>query len=409
MTDDATDLTAETGESIAARLEAEVIRLDSELAEIDLLVGQARAEAARHEQKRAQAAERATSLGTDRSGAEVAESMAQVMTLTRRSLMMEAQVELLEAKRRATARHRGAMAEIAEAVSGIAPLDAPARPIDIGIGIGDASATSGIGGVPVGLASAASQPSLARVVLATQEELRRDIARAMHDGPAQSLTNIMLQAQIVERLMDRSPTDARLELHQLVAMTQRTLDTTKTFIFDIRPMVLDDLGLVPTLRRTARERGRRAKVAVELESMGADRRLSTELESALFRILDEALAAYLAQQPDLVRLELDWADMLEASVTAYRAAAQENGEPLPSMPGDDVPAVIREMIQDRHDARAAAVAAARQAALVALPEAVQRELAERAAAIGATLEVREGGSEIRLTVGFHEPGIARDR
>jgi hypothetical protein len=79
------------------------------------------------------------------------------------------------------------------------------------------------------------------------------------------------------------------------------------------------------------------------------------------------------------------------------------------MPGDDVPAVIREMIQDRHDARAAAVAAARLAALVALPEAVQRELVERAAAIGATLEVREGGSEIRLTVGFHEPGIARDR
>jgi two-component system sensor histidine kinase DegS len=400
MTDDAPDQIAETGESIAARLDAEVARLDGELAEIDLLVGQARAEAARHEMKRAQAAERATTLGTDRTGAEVAESMAQVMTLTRRSLMMEAQVELLEAKRRATARHRSALADIAEAVVGLAPGDRVIAPIVI--------ATSD-SALPAALAAAASQPSLARVVLATQEQLRRDIARAMHDGPAQSLTNIMLQAQIVERLMDRSPTDARLELRQLVAMTQRTLDTTKTFIFDIRPMVLDDLGLVPTLRRTARERGRRAQVAVELESMGADRRLSTELESALFRILDEALAAYLAQHPDLVRLELDWTDELEATVTAYRAPAHENGEPLPSMPGDDVPAVIREMIQDRHDARAAAVAAARLAALVALPEMVQRELAERAAAIGATLEVRDGGSEIRLKVGFHEPGIARER
>jgi hypothetical protein len=143
--------------------------------------------------------------------------------------------------------------------------------------------------------------------------------------------------------------------------------------------------------------------------MGADRRLSSELESAVFRILDEALAAYLAQQPDLVQLELDWADVLEATVTAYRAPVRETGEPLPSMPGDDVPAAIREMIQDRHDARAAAVVAARLAALVALPESVQRELVERASAIGATLEVREGGSEIRLSVGFHEPGIARER
>ncbi len=397
MTDDAPDLTLETGESIAARLEAEVVRLDSELAEIDLLVGQAKAEAARHEQKRAQAAERAIAQGTDRSGVEVAEGMNQVMALTRRSLMMEAQVELLDAKRRAIARHRSALADIAEVVGGLGVFPVAQQPET-----GEVAETASPSG-------AQPQPSLARVVLAAQEELRRDIARAMHDGPAQSLTNIMLQAQIVERLMDRSPADARSELRQLVAMTQRTLDTTKTFIFDIRPMVLDDLGLVPTLRRTARERGRRVQVAVELESMGADRRLSTELESAVFRILDEALAAYLSQHPDLVRIELDWEDALEASVTAHRAPTQENGEPLPSVPGGDVPVAIREMIQDRHDARAAAVAAARQAALVVMPENVQRELIERAAAIGATLEVREGGSEVRLTVGFHEPGIARDR
>ena len=401
MTDNTTDLIAETGGSIAARLMAEVARLDGELAEIDLLVGQAKAEAARHEQKRAQAAERAAGQGTDRPGADVSEALNQVLMLTRRSLMMEGQVELLEAKRRATARHRSAMEDIAEAVGGLGDVSMLTLPrVDLAAEAPEAAVQS---------AGAAGQPSLAREVLAAQEELRRDIARAMHDGPAQSLTNIMLQAQIVERLMDRSPADARLELRQLVAMTQRTLDTTKTFIFDIRPMVLDDLGLVPTLRRTARERGRRAQVAVELESMGADRRLSTELESAVFRILDEALTAYLAQHPDLVRVQLDWADALEASVTAYRAPTEENGEPLPSVPEDDVPAAIREMIQDRHDARAAADTAARLAALVVMPEITRRELVERAAAIGATLEVRAGGSEVRLSVGFHEPGIARDR
>ena len=100
-------------------------------------------------------------------------------------------------------------------------------------------------------------PSLSgRAIRDAQEDLRRDIARAMHDGPAQSLTNIALQAQIVQRLVARDTDRAVVEVAQLVAMVQQTLEATKTFIFDVRPMVLDDLGIVPTLRRTARDRGR---------------------------------------------------------------------------------------------------------------------------------------------------------
>ena len=111
-------------------------------------------------------------------------------------------------------------------------------------------------------------PTLSRVVLNAQEDLRREIARSMHDGPAQSLTNITLQAQIVERLLDRDPAQAQGELRLLVQMVQQTLEATKGFIFDVRPMVLDDLGLVPTLRRAARDRGRRAHVPVEFDSHG---------------------------------------------------------------------------------------------------------------------------------------------
>ena len=65
-------------------------------------------------------------------------------------------------------------------------------------------------------------------------------------------------------------------------------------------MVLDDLGLVPTLRRATRERGRRAGIPVEFDSMGQDRRLPMDLESGLFRMLDEALAGYLGAGPDRV-------------------------------------------------------------------------------------------------------------
>ena len=244
----------------------------------------------------------------------------------------------------------------------------------------------------------AAAPSMSRVVLSAQEDLRRAIARAMHDGPAQSLTNITLQAQIVDRLLDRDPAGARGELRLLVSMVQQTLETTKSFIFDVRPMVLDDLGLMPTLRRAARDRGHRAHVTVEFESLGADRRLPMEIESTVFRVLDEALAAYLALVPERVLLRPVQAEALEATVSAHRAVDHAAEVPLPAVPTDDVPDAIKQMIQDRHDARAVAHAAADEAAVVVLPDATHRELAERAASIGARLELVEGGSEVRLTV-----------
>jgi len=236
------------------------------------------------------------------------------------------------------------------------------------------------------------------VVLSAQEDLRRQIARAMHDGPAQSLTNIVLQAQIVERLLDRDPLQTKGELRLLVQMVQQTLDATKTFIFDVRPMVLDDLGLVPTLRRATRDRGRRAHVQVEFESLGQDRRLSMDVESAVFRVMDGALAAYLSLNPERIVMRLDWTDELEARVSAVRTPVASTAAPLPAMPTGDVPDAIKRMIQDRHDARAADEAAAEAAAIVILPAGTRRDIAERAGSIGAVVEVVAGGGEVRLVV-----------
>jgi hypothetical protein len=220
----------------------------------------------------------------------------------------------------------------------------------------------------------------------------------MHDGPAQSLTNIVLQAQIVDRLVDRDVALAKGELRLLVQMVQQTLDATKNFIFDVRPMVLDDLGLVPTLRRSARERGRRWHVPVEFESLGADRRLPMDIESAVFRILDEALAAYLRAQPERVLMRLDWGETLECTLSAHRTPAVSGEEPLPAMPSSEMPDALRRMIQDRHDAREAAIEAAEQAAIVVLPPQVRRDVLERAGSIGATVEIRGGGGELQLVV-----------
>lgn len=375
---------------LASRVAREIATLDSELAEIDMLVQQARIEADRHEQKRAQTAERLGAQPPATPAEDVATLNAQLVTLTRRAAVMEAQVEVLEGKRKALSRFREGLGEVAsELISGRAAT-APAMTGPVAAGEGEA--------LP---------PATSRVILGAQEDLRRDIARAMHDGPAQSLTNIVLQAQIVERLVSRDPDAARGEIRQLVSMVQQTLDATKTFIFDVRPMVLDDLGLVPTLRRAARERGRRTGLAVDFESVGADRRLPMEIESGLFRMVDVAMAGFLAAAPDRVAVRLDWTDeRIEARVTASRdrsqavaAAEQAVADHAARAPsGAEVPAALAAMMAERRQQAEAAASAAREAAIVGLPPDSWREIQQRAATLGITTELADGGGELRIGV-----------
>jgi two-component system sensor histidine kinase DegS len=351
-------------------LDRELEGLARELSEIEMLVGQSRTEAGRHEQKRAQAAERLAGLAERGTPAELADANAQLLTLTKRAAVMEAQLDVLAGKQKTLERYRDSLARVRAAAgetSEASPTNGEA---------GEASAPPG----PAG--TSPSSPGVGRVVLAAQEDLRRDIARAMHDGPAQSLTNIVLQAQIVERLLDRDPAAARAEVGELIAMVQRTLEATKTFIFDVRPMVLDDLGLVPTLRRVARDRGRRAQVPVEFESLGSDRRLSMELESAVFRVADEAVGGLVVGGPEKVTMTLDWGEELEVGVRAIHAASEEPAEEAPRA---DMPAALRAMVDER---RALAVASGIVALLTPV---IRREITERAAAVGGRVEFDADG------------------
>jgi hypothetical protein len=305
------------------------------------------------------------------------EANAQLVTLTRRAAVMESQLDVLAGKQKTLERYRDGLARVRDAVD---------------------PSVAGAGG-PEAVASAAPAPALGgaapgvgRVILAAQEDLRRDIARAMHDGPAQSLTNIVLQAQIVERLLDRDPVAARAEVLELTAMVQRTLEATKAFIFDVRPMVLDDLGLVPTLRRVARDRSRRAGVPVEFESLGSDRRLPMELESAIFRVADEAVAGLVGGSPEKVVLTLDWAEELEVAVRSVYPAPSEAA---PEEPRADMPAALRVMV-DESRARSA-----EQGSVAVLTHDIRREIDARAVAAGGHVEFAPDGRG--LTVRFPLP------
>jgi two-component system, NarL family, sensor histidine kinase DegS len=364
-------------DGLASRLADDLLTLDKELDEVDLLISQAKAEAARHEARRTSVADK---LGGLPSAADVNDRLEQttaLVGLTKRSALMETQVEVLDGKRRALARYRDAVADYLEVLRA---ADEPAG------GVG------GAGDEPMA-------PAVARLLMGAQEDLRREIARAMHDGPAQSLTNIVLQAQIVERLVGKDPEAAAGEVQQLVSMVQQTLDATKTFIFDVRPMVLDDLGLVPTLRRATRERSRRAGIAVEFESMGQDQRLPMDLESGMFRMLDEALAGYLGERPDQVTMKLDWSDRLTAEVIATRAAEPTSG-PDVAIPteeaGKNLPPALAALVEDRRSAEREAAAAAIRASIVVLPTSTWREIQDRAASVGVDAELRADGGHLHL-------------
>jgi two-component system sensor histidine kinase DegS len=389
--------------ALAERLAKDISALDGELTEIDMLVAQAQTEATRHEQRRVQTTEK-LSTAVNLPPADLAALNTQLVALTRRAAVMEAQVDVLEGKRKTLARYRDNLMDLAEAYGALLPVDA-------GAGAG------GAGGGPARLTAGEGTGSpMSRIVLNAQEDLRREIARAMHDGPAQSLTNIVLQAQIVERLLGRDPDGARGELRLLVSMVQQTLEATKSFIFDVRPMVLDDLGLVPTLRRAARERGRRAGIPVEFDSIGQDRRIEVDLESSLFRIIDEALTGYLSGRPDRIAIRLDWSeDVVEARVNAERDptkqmadADHEVAEALKAVEGTgkDLPPALESMMTERRERAEARSSAAREAAIVALPESTWREIENRAATTGIEAELSDGGGtlQLRADIGTTEDG-----
>ncbi len=382
-----------TPSELADQLAAEAAGLEREIAEIDLLVGQATTEATRHQGRREAAADKLAGLNEDAPSKDVVDLANQLVTLTQRAALMDAQLEILEGKRRSSARLQELLGRYAASlrVLGTSPEMATATPALEGRA------------APEG--SDAAAPAVSRLVLAAQEDLRREIARAMHDGPAQSLTNIVLQAEIVERLVKRDPELAAGEVRNLVAMVQQTLEATKTFIFDVRPMVLDDLGLVPTLRRAARDRGKRAGIAVAFESDGVDRRLDSEMESGLFRLADDVLAAYLAAQPDRVSLGLDWGETLALTLHAERAEADVPPLEIPD-DREELPPALAEMVAERRSQHEVAVAAARDAAFVRLPARLLAELRQRAETLGIDLEVLDEGATAQLSFAMSSTGDA---
>lgn len=177
---------------------------------------------------------------------------------------------------------------------------------------------SGANDAPGGIASVAAKSQMAGIemIVNAQEAERQRLSRQMHDGPAQALSNFILQTEIAMRLLDVDPAQAKDELGNLKMSAMGTFQKVRNFIFELRPMMLDDLGLIPTLRKYSDAFKEQTGLDVNVTVTGTERRLEPYLEVMIFRAVQELLGnAARHSQASMVKVHLDLGnDFLRVSV-----------------------------------------------------------------------------------------------
>lgn len=175
------------------------------------------------------------------------------------------------------------------------------------------------GAAPV-IGKAEAKATVVRIVEA-QEAERQRLSRQMHDGPAQALSNFILQAEIAMRLFEVDPGRARAELSDLKTSAATTFQRVRDFIFELRPMQLDDLGLVPTVRRYVDVFKDKSGVNTVFQFAGIERRLESHQEVTIFRAIQELLSnARDHSQASQIRVQMD------VDEQRVRVSVEDNGQ-----------------------------------------------------------------------------------
>lgn len=131
--------------------------------------------------------------------------------------------------------------------------------------------------------------SLGIKIIEAQEEERMRVSREIHDGPAQSMANVVLKAELCEKLLNIDLSQAKDELNELKDIARNSIKDVRRIIYDLRPMSLDDLGLIPTLQRYIDKFMEETGINVDLMILDNPEEIKPIIEIACFRIIQEAL------------------------------------------------------------------------------------------------------------------------
>lgn len=256
---------------MAEDAEKERTQIENEAREIEILIKQTNGEIDKLQQRQTDMASRVRQLEANLDSyprEEIKHTYAGVHDAQMRLFMMRNQLEQLQNKQRVLQRYRGQLDRISA----------------IGRQLAEASSSVLVSGEGT---PSVDQQSIIQIIEA-QEVERQHLARQMHDGPAQSLTNLILQAEIVERLFDTDQTRARAELGNLKTAANATFQRVRDFIFDLRPMMLDDLGLMPTLKRYVQTFESKNRLPTHLATQG-ELAMPSYVEVAVFRSVQELM------------------------------------------------------------------------------------------------------------------------
>ncbi|HEX6123592.1 MAG TPA: ATP-binding protein [Ktedonobacterales bacterium] len=129
--------------------------------------------------------------------------------------------------------------------------------------------------------------SRASQILNAQEQERKRIARELHDETSQVLTSLLISLRMLEEAVTSE--EARQRIADTRALAHQTLRAVRNLSIDLRPSALDDLGLLPALRWYIKEYQQKCGIEVEFTAHGLRDRLSPEVETAVYRIIQESL------------------------------------------------------------------------------------------------------------------------
>lgn len=172
------------------------------------------------------------------------------------------------------------------------------------------------------LESAKNRQLLGLKIILAQEEERKRVAREIHDGLAQSMANVVLRTEIAEMMLGRQEyTTVKEELSDLKHQLRSGLEEVRKIIFNLRPMALDDLGLVPTVRKFVQDFEDKTKIRTKFDLLGRETRLPSAMEVAVFRLIQEAFSnVYKHAKATYVTCELIF------QKTMVKIIVQDNGE-----------------------------------------------------------------------------------
>lgn len=126
-------------------------------------------------------------------------------------------------------------------------------------------------------------------IIKAQEEERKRVARELHDSPAQILSNVVMRAEICDKLMEKDVSKAKDEITKLKKTVSDCLEDVKRIVYDLRPLSLTEQGLITTLENFILEFAKDNKIEVKFKSTIVDAIENEEFSLTVFRVIQECL------------------------------------------------------------------------------------------------------------------------